>query len=519
MTPANPYDEVPYPNTPLTVAHPDRLAALGTLHGLTPPPSERCRVLEVGCGAGGSLIALALTLPGSEFIGLDLGAQHIAHGQELAQRLHLANLRLEQRDLCTAGPDLGRFDYIIAHGVYSWTPAVTRDRLLGVCNELLTEQGIAYVSYAAYPGAYHRRLVREILMHDAGDRTGRARLDRGREALDFFADALPQPERYRAIFKEEQGVWDRFGPENYLHDNLNDDNHPVWFREFAAHAAQHGLQFMADLAAPGVPAYFHPPAVTARLHELAGPDRIAREQYRDYLDGRIFRQTLLCRAALPIAAEPQPARVQGLCVASAARPAAADADVRSAAVAEFRAPDGRMMQTSHPLAKAALMALGQAWPRTLPFAELVERAGALVGAGAPTAAAALDLAEFLLIGDSMDFIRLLAAAPRWVGAVSLRPVASPLARWQASQGPALTNACHQCVRIEDAVLRRLVQLLDGSRDRGALIEEMARFLEEQGMELRRQGEPVRDPQTLRTILAAALEANLEKIARLCLLVG
>jgi len=519
VTAVNPYDEVPYPSNPLAATHPDRLAVQGILYGLTPAIPERCRVLELGCGTGGNLIAMALTLPESEFLGVDLAARHIAQGQDVARTLGLGNLRLEQFDLCAAGPALGRFDYIIAHGVYSWVPPATRDRLLALCGILLAEHGIAYISYAVYPGAYHRRLVREILMHDAGGRTGQARLDRGRALLAFLADALPGPERYRAIFKEERTIWDRFGAANYLHDNLNDDNQPVWFREFVTHAAGHGLQYLADLAVPGAPEHVHPPEVVGRLHEFAGADRLAREQYRDFLEGRLFRQSLLCRAEIAVPSAPQAAQVERLCVLSAARPVSPQPDLQPGVVEEFRIPSGQAMQTSHPLAKAAVGVLGQQWPRALAFSELLACAGAALGPDAPSAAAAQELAEFLLIADGMDFARLLATVPRWVPDVSARPVASPLARWQAAQGPALTNICHQTVRIEDALLRHLIQLLDGSRDHAALIETMAAYMEAQGMELRHQGAPVRDTQSLRTLLGAALEANLAKIARLCLLMG
>jgi len=75
------YDEVPYPGLPLPQTHPSQLATLGFLHGLEPAPVERCRVLELGCGDGGNLIPMALDLPESEFVGIDLSAPAIATGR------------------------------------------------------------------------------------------------------------------------------------------------------------------------------------------------------------------------------------------------------------------------------------------------------------------------------------------------------------------------------------------------------------------------------------------------------
>jgi hypothetical protein len=46
------YDKVAYPSVLFKRTHPERLAAVATLHGLTPPPLETARVLEIGCGEG-----------------------------------------------------------------------------------------------------------------------------------------------------------------------------------------------------------------------------------------------------------------------------------------------------------------------------------------------------------------------------------------------------------------------------------------------------------------------------------
>lgn len=78
----NCYDRIPYPGYPYVQTHPDRLATLAHLYGMTPASIEHCRVLELGCGDGGNLIPMALQLPGSEFLGIDLAASAIRKGRE-----------------------------------------------------------------------------------------------------------------------------------------------------------------------------------------------------------------------------------------------------------------------------------------------------------------------------------------------------------------------------------------------------------------------------------------------------
>src|SRR5579875_1534709 len=141
---------------------------MAALHGLSPAPIESCRVLEIGCSEGGNLIPMAYALPGATFTGFDLAAQPIARGQERIRHLGLQNIRLFQADLTSvaSAPDqggLGEFDYILAHGLYSWMQAPVRDRLLGLCAEHLAPQGIAFISYNALPGAPLRRIMRDAI--------------------------------------------------------------------------------------------------------------------------------------------------------------------------------------------------------------------------------------------------------------------------------------------------------------------------------------------------------------------
>jgi hypothetical protein len=105
------YDEVPYESHPFAQTHPDRLATVATLFGMRPAPVDRCRVLELGCAAGGNLIPMALTLPGSRFVGIDLASRQIAEGWQVVEALGLDNIELRHLDLLDVDDGFGRFDY------------------------------------------------------------------------------------------------------------------------------------------------------------------------------------------------------------------------------------------------------------------------------------------------------------------------------------------------------------------------------------------------------------------------
>src|SRR5262245_62555163 len=92
--PATSYDEVPYESFPFAQTHPDRLATVATLFGMQPAPADRCRVLELGCAAGGNLIPMAVALPQSSFLGIDLSGRQVADGQKVVGALGLTNIEL-----------------------------------------------------------------------------------------------------------------------------------------------------------------------------------------------------------------------------------------------------------------------------------------------------------------------------------------------------------------------------------------------------------------------------------------
>src|SRR5262245_60894890 len=144
------YDQVRYSNFPYAQTHPDRLATVAILHGLEPPDPFRARVLEIGCGAGGNLMAMAAATPGIRAVGVDLAAAPIEEGRAVIEAVGLENIDLRVGDVreLTDG-HLGEFDYIVAHGVYGWIPPVARDALLATIKASLAPAGIAYVSYNA----------------------------------------------------------------------------------------------------------------------------------------------------------------------------------------------------------------------------------------------------------------------------------------------------------------------------------------------------------------------------------
>jgi SAM-dependent methyltransferase len=489
---ASPYDVVPYPGHPFAQTHPDRLAALGTLFQIEPPPLAACRVLELGCGDGGNLVPMALSLPGARFVGIDAAEGAVARGRGLVEALGLTNVRLEVGEIEDLELPAELFDYVIAHGVYSWVGMPVRDRLLALCRSALSERGIAYVSYNVLPGGRLSGALRDMLLFHTSELDDPAeRVEQARALLRLLMAGWSEEHEFGAIMRRQGERLLERSDETLFHDELAAVNEPVYFHAFMSHAARHGLQYLAEADFFEMQTGVLPEAMSDELLRI--DDVIRREQYLDFIKGRMFRQTLLCRAELEVDRSPQPLIVEGLAVSSPAR--AAGAPDRKGRVT-FEGPTGSTLTTDHPLVSRALERVASSWPAAIWVRELIPEDA--------SDADRLAVCGAVLRCYAANLVQLHATPPALTTSVSERPEASPLARHQARSGQLVTNLRHTSVRLEDDLGRRLVVLLDGTRDRPQLLDELRAFLLETGREV---------PEPLET----GLERSLEGIARLALL--
>ena len=519
------YDEVPYPSALFPQTHPDRLATLAALFGLKPAPVERCRVLELGCGDGTNLIAMGFGLPQIQCYGIDLAARAIKKGNDLIAALDLKNVRLEALDLLETPEDLGEFDFVIAHGLYSWVPPEVRDRILAICGRHLAPQGVAYVSYNAYPGNHLRDLVRHVMRYHVEPFPSPAeKVKQARALIKFLAESKPEPGVWQQILRQESERIERYTDAGFFHDDLSPTNAPVYFHQFIEHASRHGLQYLAEADFTEMQADDFGESATAALQAMERGNIVAREQYLDFLKGRAFRQTLLCRKELRREAQPQPCAVAGLFVAADVAPVRGDAQFSDDTSEDFRGPKGLVIAASHPVAKAALGQLGSFWPRPVPFHELLRGARERAGKGGERSGSDLAqdeavLAEFLIRGYAVGLVELHAHAPGFVTEVSERPVASRMARLLGVEGGTFPTLQHVPCKFPDALSRHLLRLLDGTNSRPALVKALGDLAASGAVTLLHEGKPVQDLAEAREILSAELEGNLRSLARLALLVG
>ena len=296
------YSELGYKSMPFPYTTPATLEAYAALVGISAPNPKTARVLELGATYGGNIISQALFNPDATFVGIELSQEQVEKGNEVIANAGLINVSLIQSDIASIGSEIGTFDYIIAHGVYSWVDDGVKDALLRLIDEHLAEDGIAYISYNTYPGWHTMDEVRQLMMFSNRDKTqfnhkekvlhGKTigsivgsqilKYDNLKERNSKFLGAL------RSIMQKD---------EYYVgHDHLEPNNDPVYFYQFNDHLGAHNLAYLcdADLTLSMVRSFDADIADT--LDKLAPNDHVAQEQYLDFMLDTTFRKSIICKS-------------------------------------------------------------------------------------------------------------------------------------------------------------------------------------------------------------------------------
>jgi SAM-dependent methyltransferase len=510
--PAFAYDVVDYPSHPQPQTHPARLGAIARLHSIAIASPARCRYLEVGCGDGATLLSLALAYPESTFIGIDLSAVAIARGEAMRSTLGLSNLTLVAGDLTIWDPGPEPFDYIMAHGFYSWVPPFVRDALFELCRKRLAPTGIAYVSYNALPGCHIRRMFWDMLRFHVRDITEpEAKIKQSLALLQFLAQGAVGKGMSPDLLRDEaKRLLDKTDPAVLFHDDLSDINDPMTITDFVAHARKFGLEFLAEAD------YFEmtedvAPSAVGLLRGLAARDVVLKEQYLDFLKARRFRQTLLCRVEAPLDRVADAGAVLGFSVVAELAPESKPADLSPGVAIRFKGGSGSIITVDQHAAKAVLACVGEAFPQPLPVRPLVESA-------AKSDADVEAIVRILTTSYRVGLVDFQLDPPRFAAVAGPRPRVSPLARAQLEAGSdLLTSLRPSVVRLDNPITREMVRLLDGTRDRSALLNDLAEHATADAR-FTAPGDPRQPAAWWRERLGPQLETGLESVARMALLV-
>lgn len=291
------YDNLPYDSYSFPHSHPARLAAIARLFGLTPPENKKFRVLELGSASGGNLIPLAMFYPEVEVIGVDYSEVQVEQGQKLIKALNLEErVQLLCQSITDIDKDIGEFDYIICHGVYSWVPTEVQDAIITTIQNHLKPDGVAYVSYNVYPGWKRLEIIRDMMLYHTREMSNHKpeeRMAQGRAIVEFIRNLSHEQSGIRQMIDAPwEGIKNK--ADSYLaHEFLEPVNQPCYFLDFAEKLAAHDLTYLAD-AEPAVSFIQDLPEDKVKeLIQASQSNQVMLEQYMDFLYFRQFRKSLI----------------------------------------------------------------------------------------------------------------------------------------------------------------------------------------------------------------------------------
>jgi SAM-dependent methyltransferase len=438
---------------------------MARLFGVSAPDIRTCRVLEIGCGDGANLVGMAADLPEGQFVGIDLSESAIARATDLAAQAGVENVTFRQMNVAELVGRPGECDYVIAHGFFSWVPRDVGEKMLDLCERVLAPTGIAYISYNTYPGWHVREMMAEMMrFHTIGVEDPETAVNEGLGLVQAVGRALGEDTPYaKAILSEMERIVRRNKAVTF-HDDLSPDMKPVLFSDFMRLAKARNLQFLAEADYTTMVYEDLPPEARSALEEIKD-DPIRREQYLDFFKLRRLRETLLCRVDLTVLPEASTGAFDILYFGVPLQPKEPPKYTDDSPI-EFVGQRNMSVTVAQPFVKAAIAVLCDAWPDRLQFQDILERSQVKLPLPDPTATDMLS--ELLMKMYGAGLLEIDTHPWQYPAKPSERPCVSLLARQQAKEGTRVTSLRHQAVDLDDEAARRLLPLLDGTRDWNAL---------------------------------------------------
>jgi trans-aconitate methyltransferase len=424
------YQNHRYPAMSHPLSDPAVSAVAAQLGGLKTPPPRQARILEIGCASGHNLLPLARRWPDSQCLGMDLTESAVAAARQLAAEAGIGNATFLSADLRAFDPGAEPFDFIIAHGFFSWVPDEAKLALFDFCRRHLAPAGIATISFNLTAGWAHRlpviAMVRTLQQATGGELM--ATLGLLRDAAD---PATPHGAHVRWIIDDMLAK----GPDILAFDDFGPVNDPWPFDQFVLSAAHAGLRWLGESdPAENLPSSLGD-ACRAALAPLAASPLHA-QLAADFCSGRTFRSGVLCRDDAPT------------------RPG-----LSSNGVFDFAVRLGLVPPTSaDPLANALFETIASSAPECLPLLEIL---AAMPGVD-PAA-----VARLVFDGITRGYLRPRIEATRFDALPPERPQLNPLLQACARRVLPLVDVWHMPCGFPRAHYDVLVAM-DGTRPRAEL---------------------------------------------------
>jgi len=348
------------------------LRAVAKMYGMDTPVLETARVLTLGCDTGANLLPFCAAWPNSSVIGIDIEAESIAQGQELIARSGLTNLQLyclQLDELLGVSP--GEQDYIILQGMFTLLDSATREAVLAWCKQHLSPNGLIALTWPCYPGARSEETLRDaMLLHSSLATTEEEKVNSARAAATWLSLGMSDDNPLRAGLLPLLAEIDTLTDTELSLKYLSGLNEAAYLVDFNQMVERNGLVYLGD-AEPLTEIPAHHGATVEQLHRTISPQasKVVSQQYLDVAINRQQRFSLLVGeqhrdCVLPL---PNKKQIKELNWAGSFQRLFKDNKPQNALITAT----GSLMTTDHALTLRVLDALGEVWPMSLSFSQIV----------------------------------------------------------------------------------------------------------------------------------------------------
>jgi ubiquinone/menaquinone biosynthesis C-methylase UbiE len=289
---------------------PIAMSFIAAINRVRPPVGQPSfRYLELGSGLGRCLTTLAAANPNGQFTGVDFNRNHTLLIERDIEAGQLKNAKVITAGFDSLPDDLGEFDFIALHGVYSWVSAAVREDIVKIAKKHLAKQGLLLVSYNAMPGWSALQPIRAILQQYALRRTGDSiqRITEALKYLKYIRDNKAQYFEDNPTVAEKVEMFVQQNPRYLAHEYLNEHWDTFYFFEVADDFKRAGLEFIGSL-----PPHenFWDLCVRPEFKDLFSTttDRYVIETHKDFCANTAFRWDVYCRE--PIAMKSMEGRLE-----------------------------------------------------------------------------------------------------------------------------------------------------------------------------------------------------------------
>ncbi|MBL3284953.1 Methyltransferase domain-containing protein [Rickettsiales endosymbiont of Paramecium tredecaurelia] len=481
---AHDYDEQVYAAAIFGITSPALLQSIATLFGMKPKPAEKCKVLELGCSTGENILFFASLFPESHFVGIDISAESIRIANQNKAKMSLKNVEFLTKSITDVDQGFGKFDYIIAHGIFSWVPENVRDAIVRVFKENLEEQGVAYVSYNALPGWSIVGALRDVMMyHTRNIVNPDEKVDQALAVLSLIKGSVtgtamektPYAQALDAEIKILEGK-----PRHYFrHDHLSTVNQPFHFHQVLEICEKQNLQYLAETDLAQMYLQNMPKAAVDALQSVQDVRQLM--QYLYFIRGTRFASNLFTHASCVLNRTLDWNKISDMYFYTEYMPVPDSPGmpiqqdrIRDQSDMKLRGNSGAEFSINHPIAKAALCYLNTDLFRPMSLNELVQGVKGLLASEHmdilnPIERQIPDVILQMLCGGSLKCTSYTFTRKPWDN--TKNPKLTPFNRHMIDTRAIYASPVAVMYLMQD-IDRVIALLCDGSRSVDAIVEEL-----------------------------------------------